>query len=161
MTALIDAMRTAGRGFLLHEGRVHSYVVERPAWIVDYEMLLRLDDGREIIVSDSYEQLGFVYREPDSGSEMRNIVVPLADGEMPPPGLPDASSARNGVFTALGPIYASVAARRTDPDDLDFARQIFSSPEAMMRSIERHGSMDAARISIMREVLRIDPAFLP
>jgi hypothetical protein len=161
MTALIDAMRTAGRGFVLHEGQVHSYVVEQPGWLVDYEMVLRLDDGREVIVSDSYDDLGFVYRAPDSGREMTNIVVPLAEGETPPPGLPDASSARNGAFTALAPIFASVSACRTDADDLDFARQLFSSPEAMMRSIERHGSVDAARIGIMRDVLRIDPSFLP
>lgn len=117
--------------------------------------VIRLDDGRDLPVTDADEKLGFVYRAPDSGSEMTNIMVMLDDGEADPVGIPTRAELAASLMQTLMPVLTSVTAQQTDPDDLDYARQLFSSPACMLRSIQRHGTVETARTAMLRDVFRI------
>ena len=154
--ALVAKLRQSHRGRVFYKGGVHTYVTDAsPLWIGNYEFAILLDDGREVILSDAYETMGFVYRAPDSGSQMTNILVPLEDGEPDPVGIPDEKQLGQGCLQALEPLYQSIQRGDTDPDDLDFCRQIFSSPEAMLRTIQKEGSLAGAHAAILRDVFCI------
>ena len=153
-----DALPTDGASRIFHDGEVVEAAWSRPRWVTPYERLLTLADGRTLVVSDTDERLGFVYRGPDSGTRMTSIVVILGDDETVPDGVPDAQTAIRTSYDAMRPLYESVAAGETDPDDLDFCRQIFSSPAAMLRTISRTGSLEAARRTILFELFQVETA---
>lgn len=117
--------------------------------------VIRLDDGRDLPVTDADERLGFIYRTPDSGSEMTNIVVMLVADEPDPVGVPTRAELAASLMQSLMPVLASVTAQQTDPDDLDYARQLLSTPACLLRWIQKHGSIDAARTAVLREVFHI------
>lgn len=146
---------STGKGRIYYDGAVHDATWTRSRSLADYEVMVTLDDGRQFPVSDNDPRMGFVYRAPDSGSEMSDILVLLEDGEADPVGIPDRASLTASAFQAMAPVYASVVAQRTDPDDLDYARQLFTSPEAMLRTIQKTGSVDAARTSILKEFFNL------
>ena len=155
MNPLVKSLVSTPAGRVFFEDRVFSYTWEQAAWLSDYEVLICLDDGRKIQISDSDEKLGIVYLASDSGSELSNIMVPLKEGEPDPKGIPDEASTKKNVFTALQPIFESVNNDITDPDDLDFCRQIFNSPAAQLRAIQKEGSLLAARKAILRDIFQI------
>jgi hypothetical protein len=146
---------STGKGRIYYDGAVHDATWTHSRSLADYEVLVTLDDGREFPVSDNDPRMGFIYMAPDSGSEMNNILVLLEDGEADPVGIPDRASLTASAYQAMAPVYASIAARRTDPDDLDYARQLFTSPEALLRMIQKTGSVDAARTRILNEVFNL------
>ena len=154
--ALIAKLRQSPRGRVFYKGKVHAYITDASLlWVGNYEFAILLDNGREVILSDAYKTMGFVYRAPDSGSQMTNILVPLEDGEPDPVGIPDEAQLSQVCLQALEPLYQSVQRGDTDPDDLDFCRQLFSSPEAMLRTIQKEGSLAGAQAVILRNVFRI------
>ena len=154
--ALVTKLRQSGSGRVFYEDRVHEYTVDpSPVWISNYEFAITLGDGREIILSDAYETMGFVYRAPDSGTQMTNVLVPLNDEEPDPVGIPDRHTMVFALFDAMMPVFKSVQRGDTDPDDLDMARQVFSSPEAMLRTIQREGGLKKAQEAILRDVFGI------
>ena len=153
---LVAKLRQSEAGRVFYNGQVHRYTLSKsPEWAEGYEFALILDDGSEVIVSDAYETMGFVYRAPDSGDQMTNMLVPLDDGEPDPVGIPDEKDLSQTCFPALQPIFESVQQGNTDPDDLNFCRQLFSSPEALLRTIQKEGDIDKARTAILRDFFRI------
>ncbi len=158
MTASEGALPASGNHRILHDGVVRDSAWSVERWLMPYERLVTLDDGTTFPVSDADDRLGFVYRAPDSGSRMSSMIVLLDDGEEVPADLPDQQTAIRTSYDAMRPLYESVAAGETDPDDLDYCRQIFSSPAAMMRTIARTGSMEAARRAILAELFQIETA---
>lgn len=155
--ALVTKLRNSGTGRVFYEGKVHSYTVDdSPVWEGHYEFALNLDDGRQVVLSDAYENMGFVYRAPDSGNKMTNILVPLEDGEPDPVGIPDKKQLMSQRFLyATKPLYLSIQRGDTDPSELIFCRQIFASPEALLRTIQKEGDLDKAREAILRDVFQI------
>ena len=156
MTMLTETLRTSGSGRCYHGGRVLKYDVtfERDP-DVDYEFTIALEDGRKLTLSDAYDELGFVYLAADSGEEMFSIVVPLSDEEPDPVGIPDEASVKASAFDAMRPLYETVQQNKADPADIELCRQIFSSPEAMLRTIQREGGLAEARAAILRDMFRI------
>jgi hypothetical protein len=78
--SLITKLKQNKNGRVLYEGEVYEYkVCDALPWISDYEFAIILEDGTEVILSDAYENMGFVCRAPDSGTQMTNIFVPEAD----------------------------------------------------------------------------------
>lgn len=155
MGEIKSPLPASGRGRIFHDGAVHEATWNHAAWLSDYEVLVTLADGRSLPVSDADERMGYIYLAPDSGTQMTNIMVLLAEGEADPVAIPDKQTVAGTAFPAMQPVYESVSAGNTDPDDLDFCRQIFTSPEAMLRTIQREGSLDAARRAILRDVFRL------
>lgn len=143
-----------GSGRIMMNGLIRNAVWSTRTQIA-YEQEIVFEDGRSAIVSDREERLGFVYRAPDSGSTMTNIMVLLDDDEPDPVGIPDANEMRTASIAAVMPLYGRVAAGEIDSDDLDFCRQLFSSPEAMTRTIQRTGSLEAAYAHVLREIFGI------
>jgi len=86
---------------------------------------------------------------------MFSIVVPLSDDEPNPVGIPDEANVKASAFDAMRPLFEAVQQNKVDPDDIELCRQIFSSPEAMLRTIQREGGLDAARTVILRDMFRI------
>lgn len=144
-----------GSGRIFTDGRCHDVSWDKVRWLSDHEVLVTLPDGRQMPVGEAEERLGFVYREPDSGSTMTCMMVFLEPGEADPAGIPTDAELTATAFGAMGPIFASVAAQQTDPDDIDFCRQLFCSSAAMLRMIQTEGSVEAARTAILRDVFRI------
>jgi hypothetical protein len=142
----------SGTGRFFIDGEVHegTWRLERCA----DGPVIQLD-GRDLIVNEQEHNLGFIYRSPDSGSEMTNIMVLLEDGEPDPVGIPTREVLSASLGRALMQVLISVSAGRTDPDDLHYARQLFSNPACLLRSVQKHGTVDAARTSILREIFRI------
>lgn len=134
-------------------------LIRRATWStrpqVEYEQEIVFEDGATAIVSDREDRMGFVYRAPDSGSTMTDIMVLLEDEEPDPVGIPDARTMAVGGIAAMMPLHRKVALGEIDPDDLDYCRQLFSSPEAMTRTIQRTGSVQAAYDHVLREIFRI------
>lgn len=143
---------SSGTGRFFVDDEVHERTW-RPEGYADGPVV-RLD-GRDLIVNEEERNLGFVYRSPDSGSEMTNVMVLLAHGEPDPVGIPSREELSASLGRALMPVLISVSAGRTDPDDLDYTRQLFSNPACLLRSVQKHGTVDAARTSILREIFRI------
>jgi hypothetical protein len=144
-----------GAGRVFADGRCHDVAWEKIRSLPDHEVLVTFPDGRRMPVGEPEKRLGFVYREPDSGSTMTGMMVFLDPGEADPVGVPTDAELTATAFGAMGPIFASVAAQETDPDDIDFCRQIFCSSAAMLRTIQAEGSVEAARTAILRDVFRI------
>jgi len=154
MTSLIDNVRERKTGQMFHDGKVKSFTVHEPNHASDYEFEVEMD-GQHFIVSDSDERFGYIYRAPDSGYELTNIMVPLEDGENAPSGIPDAKTIQAKAFAALQPVFESVTQGNTDPTDLDFCRQLFNSQEAMLRTIQKEGTLNNAHKAILRDVFYI------
>lgn len=144
--------RTGSSRFFVDDG-VQNGTWRPEAWADG--PVIRLDDGRDVPVTDADEKLGFVYRAPDSESEMTNIMVMLNADEPDPVGIPKKAELAASLMQSLMPVLTSIAAQQTDPDDLDYARQLFSTPACLLRWIQKHGSIDAARTAVLSEVFRI------
>jgi hypothetical protein len=91
MTSLKSKMPEGGQGRVYFEGAVHNATWSCPAWLSDYEIIVTLENGRQLRVSDENEDLGFIFCEPDQGLEMTNIMVLLGPDEAEPVGIPDQS----------------------------------------------------------------------
>lgn len=144
-----------GSGRIFHDGTVKEATWNHVAWLADYEILVTFADGTQLPVSDVNDQLDFVYLAPDSGSQMTNIMVLMRDGEADPVGIPDQPTISGAAFAAITPLYASVAAGDTHPDDLDYCRQLFGSQAAMLRTIQAEGSLDAAHKAVLKNIFKI------
>ncbi len=154
MKDLINKVRSAKSGRMFHGGKVKPFTVHEVNHAADYEFEVEMV-GVRYIVSDAYDNLGFVYRAPDSGTIMTNMMVPLDDGEPDPTCIQDPATLQSQAFDAMKPVFESVTAGNTDPDDLDFCRQLFNSQEAMLRTIQKEGSLEKAHKAIIRDVFRI------
>lgn len=155
MANLRSKMPANGQGRVYFNGAVHNATWSYPSWLSSYEVLVVLDNGRELQISDENEQLGYAYREPDSGMEMTNIMVILEPGEPDPVGIPTQAEVTQKAFDAMRPVFESVARQETDPDDLDYCRQLFNSQAALLRTIQRTGSLAGAHAAILKDVFRL------
>lgn len=155
MPNLRSKMPEGRQGRVYFEGAVHNATWSCPAWLSDYEVMVILENGRQLQVSDENEDLGFIFREPDQGLEMTNIMVLLGPDEAEPVGIPDQSEIAKKAFEAMRPIFESVARQETHHDDLDYCRQLFTNQAALLRTIQKTGSLASAHAAILRDVFRL------
>lgn len=151
----IEVPTTSGGGRVFMDGRCFDATWTKSRSLADYEILVTLSDGRDSPISDTDDRFGFVYRAPDSGSQMSFCMVILQPGEPDPVDMPTDAELAATAFNDMGPLLASVASQRTDPDDIDFCRQVFSCSAAMLRPIQKHGSVQAARADILKTVFNL------
>ena len=117
-------LNPSGRGRFFYNGQVLHATWAKSGHLADYEWLVTFANGETAVISDSYEELGFVYLAPDSGDQMQFIMVPLNDNEPDPVNIPTQAQISAAAFAAMKPIMDSVAAGETDPADLNFCRQL-------------------------------------
>ncbi len=131
-------------------------VVHAVTWATDRYgyTTVTLPSGAEFDSSDYEDRLDFLYSPSDDGHILYNTCVLLSPTETPI-AMPTEAELKADLQQALMPVFSSVVAGETDPDDLTFARNLFSLPACLYRAVVWHGSVDAARAAIIKDVFQL------
>jgi hypothetical protein len=109
-----------------------------------------LANGGAINLNDYEERLDYHVSASDDGRTFYHTMVLLEPGEADPAILPTTAELRETATAALAPLMEAVMDDRLHPDDLNFARLLFTNPDCINRVANKHGSVEQGRKAIIR-----------
>lgn len=151
---VIDA---PGKGRIFYQGGVYNATWNRSSQI-SYRLVFEIDDNGfydRFTITDKDERLGILYAADDSNYTLHNCLVILGDDEPDPTNIPTKDDLKINLMTSMLPIVRSFSEGNTCAEDMQFCREIFSTPEAMLRTIQKKGSLEDAQKHILEEIFLI------
>ena len=113
-----------------------------------------LGNGSQIDLEDYDERLDFHFTQNSDGTLFYATMVLLEPGEADPAILPTADDLRKTAQADLTPLFEAVMNQQLDPDDLNFGRLLFTSPDCMIRVANKHGCVTKGREAIVEFLLK-------
>lgn len=125
------------------------------SWLkTKYNTQVTLSSGSTVEVEDYDDRLDFYFTQSDDGSLFYATMVLLEPGEPDPAILPTTDELRQTAHADLAPLYEAVMDQQLHPDDLNFGRLLFTSPDCMIRVANKHGSVTKGREAIVEFLLK-------
>lgn len=120
----------------------------------DYHTEVTLPGGETITVTDYEDRWDYCYRPSDDGSIFYETFV-LLDPNEPDPGIVlDEDELRKTAVPAMTPLVQAMMDDQLHSDDLGFARILFTTPECLLRLVQKTGCIEGARAAIIKDFLR-------